>query len=505
MSQQSSTRKILIGDQWLEAPGRPFSPVTDPTTNQEIAKVPVCGAAEVGAAVTAAAKAFETWRDVPAPKRAAILFQFQNILIKHQDELARLVTQEHGKVLSDAMGSVRRGLDMVEFACGVPALMQGQTSEDVATGIDCASWRQPLGVCGIICPFNFPIMVPMWFAPIAIACGNTVVIKPSDKTPLTMLRLAELWQEAGLPAGVLNVVPGGQEAVEALIDHPQVKAISFVGSTPVGRAIYENSAKRGKRVQALAGAKNHLVVMPDANLGETVAALIGAGFGSAGERCMAISVCVTVGDVAEPLLERLVAETRKLHVGPGLDAKSEMGPLVTRQHMQKVVGLIDAGEREGAKLLVDGRGLKVAGFPDGNWVGPTIFDHVRTDMTVYREEIFGPVLCVVRVKTLAEALALINSNPYGNGTAIFTSDGLAARTFRKQVQVGMVGINVPIPVPMAFFPFTGWKNSFFGTLHAYGRDGVQFFTEQKIVTSRWFAENSAAKKKMGMWTAGDKE
>jgi malonate-semialdehyde dehydrogenase (acetylating) / methylmalonate-semialdehyde dehydrogenase len=498
MSSVAAPAKILIGGQWVDAPGRPVTPVTDPTTNETIASVPDCGVAEVAAAVSAAERAFATWRDVPSPKRSAVMFRFQNLLIEHQEELARIVTREHGKVLSDAMGSVRRGIDMVEFACGVPSLMQGRTAEDVSAGVDCESWRQPLGVCAAICPFNFPVMVPMWFAPIAIACGNAFVLKPSEKTPLTSLRLAELWQEAGLPPGVLNVVTGSADAAGALVDHPGVRAVSFVGSTPVGRGLYERAAARGKRVQVLAGAKNHLVVMPDADLDQAAAALVSAAFGSAGERCMAISVCVAVGDVAEPLVARLAAETRKLRVGPGLEAQSEMGPLVTRQHLQRVTGCIDAGVREGAELLVDGRGLKVSGYPNGNWLGPTIFDRVRPEMTIYRQEIFGPVLCVVRVRSLAEALALVNANPYGNGTAIFTSDGQAARTYRKHVRVGMVGINVPIPVPMASFSFTGWNDSFFGTLHAYGRDGVRFFTEEKVVTTRWFAPAAEAAKKMSI-------
>lgn len=497
-TRNTTPRRILVGGKWVQSQSARIGSVTDPTTNEVIGRVPLCSKSETDAAVEAAAKAFETWRDVPAPRRAAILFRYQNILLREQGNLARLVSQEHGKVLSDATGSVRRGIDMVEFATGVPSLMQGRTLEDVSSQMDCHSWRQPLGVCAAICPFNFPVMVPMWFAPIAIACGNAFVLKPSEKTPLTSLRMAELFEEAGLPPGVLNVVTGDKEAVDALIENPTVKSLSFVGSTPVARYIYENGSKHGKRVQALAGAKNHLVVMPDANIQETVAALISSAFGSAGERCMAISVCVTVGDIAEPLLERLVEETRKLRVGPGTDPASEMGPLVTREHMARVLRYIDIGAREGASLRADGRGYKVEGYPEGNWVGPTIFDNVNPSMTIYKEEIFGPVLCVVRVNTFDEALSLINANPFGNGTAIFTSDGMTARTFRKKVQVGMIGVNVPIPVPLAFFPFTGWKDSFFGTLHAHGQDGILFFTEQKIVTSRWFDERSDAKKKMSI-------
>lgn len=498
MSACDSPRPIWVGGQWIQSRAARFEDVTDPTTNAVIARVPMAEAEDVDAAVCAALNAFPAWRDTPSPRRAALMFELQRILLREQDDLARLVSQEHGKVVSDAKGSVRRAIDMVEFACGIPTLLQGRTVEDVSSDIDCSSWRQPLGVCAAVCPFNFPIMVPMWFAPIAIACGNAFVLKPSEKTPLTSLRLAELFHEAGFPAGVFNVVTGGREAVDALLEHARVRAISFVGSTPVARYVYETAARHGKRVQALAGAKNHLVALPDADLEATVAALISGAFGSAGERCMAVSACVAVGDIGDALVDALVDASRHLKVGPGIEPDVEMGPLVTKEHMKRVLNYIDQGEREGATLRLDGRGFRVAGYPDGNWVGPTIFDHVTPDMTIYRDEIFGPVLSVLRAETLDDAIAIINANPYGNGTAIFTDSGLAARKFRHEVQVGMVGINVPIPVPMAFFPFAGWRDSFFGTLHAHGRDGVEFYTEQKVVTSRWLGAGQGSQRRMSI-------
>ena len=492
-----TNQSVFINGELVQSGATRYEEVTDPTTNGVIARVPLCPKADVDKAVKAAADAFPAWRDTPPPKRTAILFDTRQMLASQQETLAEMVSREHGKVFFDAMGSVQRGIDMVEFACGIPTLMQGHTLENVSSNLDCATWRTPLGVCSVITPFNFPIMAPMWFIPIALACGNTVVLKPSEKTPLSALHMAGLFKRAGLPDGVLNVVTGDKEAVDAIIEHPEVKAVSFVGSTPVGRHVYETASRHRKRVQTLTGAKNHLVAMPDADIEKTVAGLISSAFGSAGERCMAISACVAVGEIADPLIARLLEVASTLKVGPGNDRASQMGPLVTSQHMKRVTDYIDLGVEEGALLRLDGRGNSVDGYPDGNWVGPTVFDHVAPGMRIYKEEIFGPVLVVLRVDTLHDAIDLINSHRFGNGTAIFTDSGLAARTFRNMVNVGMIGINVPIPVPMAYFPFTGWKDSFSGTLHAHGRDGIGFFTEQKIVSSRWFGPSDATGLRMG--------
>lgn len=489
--------KIFVGGKWIASQAGRCNEVTDPTTNKVIARVPFCNAGDVEKAIAAAAAAFPAWRDTPAPKRVEVLFRLHGIMTAQQEELAAMLSREHGKVFIDAMGSVRRGLDMIEYACGVPALLQGDSLENIATSVDCVTYRTPLGVCAAITPFNFPIMCPMWFIPIALACGNTMVVKPSETTPMSSLHLAKMFKEAGLPAGVLNMITGDKEAVDTILKHPDVKAVSFVGSTPVGRYVYATASQHGKRVQTMMGAKNHLVAMPDADIEKTVAALIGSAFGSAGERCMAISVCVAVGEIADPLMARLVEVASRIKVGPGSDRSSEMGPVVTGKHKERVVGYIDQGVKEGAKLLLDGRGCKVPGYPKGNWVGPTVFDHVKPGMKIYQEEIFGPVLAVIRVKTLHEAIDLINAHRFGNGTAIFTDSGLAARTFRNKINVGMIGVNVPIPVPMAYFPFTGWNDSFQGTLHAHGRDGVLFFSEQKIVTSRWFGPTDATHLRMG--------
>jgi malonate-semialdehyde dehydrogenase (acetylating) / methylmalonate-semialdehyde dehydrogenase len=472
--------------------GRAFSPsttrygeVTNPATGEVIRHVPFANAADVDAAVQAAAAAFPAWSKAPALRRARVLMKFRDLLDRHKKDLARIVTQEHGKTLADAEGSVTRGMEVVEFATGIPHLLKGEHSENVGTDVDSWSIRMPVGVCAGITPFNFPAMVPMWMFPIAIGCGNTFVLKPSERDPTLSLRLAELLQEAGLPDGVFNVVHGDKEAVDALLAHTEVKAISFVGSTPIAKYIYETGARHGKRVQALGGAKNHAVVMPDADLDYATEAIIGAGYGSAGERCMAISAVVAVGDAAEPLIERLARRARKVATGPGEKPESEMGPVITCAARDRITGLIDRGVGEGATLVVDGRKPVIDGHPNGFFVGPTLFDNVTPGMTIYREEIFGPVLCVLRVASLNDAIAMINANPFANGAAIFTRSGHAARHFEQDAEVGMAGINVPIPVPMSFYSFGGWRNSLFGDLHVHGVDGVRFYTRTKAITSRW--------------------
>jgi len=459
------------------------APVFDPATGEQQAQVLLAEPADVDAAVQAARTAFERWGDVSLTRRARVMFAFRNLVEKHTDELARLVASEHGKVVDDAKGEVIRGLEVVEYACGLPQLLKGEFSDQVSTDIDAYSFRQPLGVCAGITPFNFPVMVPMWMHPMAIAMGNTFVLKPSERDPSASNFIAELYAEAGLPEGVFNVVHGDKVAVDALLEHPHVAAVSFVGSTPIAKYVYERGTQAGKRVQALGGAKNHAVVMPDADLDFTANHLTAAGFGSAGQRCMAIAVAVAVGDVAEPLIERLKQKALEIKVGPGLDPSSDMGPVVTAQARERILGYIDQGAEAGAEPVVDGRTLEKDG--DGFWVGPTLFDKVTTDMTIYRDEIFGPVLSVVRVNTLDDAIELINSNPYANGTAIFTGSGQAARIFRRTVQVGMIGINIPIPVPMAFYSFGGWKDSLFGDHHIHGPEGVRFYTRGKAITSRW--------------------
>jgi malonate-semialdehyde dehydrogenase (acetylating)/methylmalonate-semialdehyde dehydrogenase len=460
-------------------------PVHDPATGALRGHVAYASEADTQAAIAAAAAAFPAWSAMPPLQRARILFRFKALLESHLDELARLITAEHGKVFSDARGEVIRGTEVVEFACGIPQLLKGEFSENVGTGVDSWSQRQPVGVCAGITPFNFPAMVPMWMFPVAIACGNTFVLKPSEKDPSCPMRVAQLLKEAGLPDGVFNVVNGDRGAVDTLLSDPRVGAVSFVGSTPVAEYIYRTASTHGKRVQALGGAKNHMVVMPDADTGNAASALIGAAYGSAGERCMAISVAVAVGDAAEPLIDAVRSQLAQLKVGSGLDDGVEMGPLVTREHLERVRGYVDLGVREGAKLVLDGRDLRVKGQDGGYFLGPCLFDEVEPSMRIYKEEIFGPVLCVVRVPDLATALRLVNEHEFGNGTAIFTASGEAARTFTQGVQAGMVGINVPIPVPMAFHSFGGWKRSLFGALHVHGPDGVRFYTRLKTVTSRW--------------------
>jgi malonate-semialdehyde dehydrogenase (acetylating)/methylmalonate-semialdehyde dehydrogenase len=459
--------------------------VYDPASGQVSGQVDFASAAEVDAAVAAATHAFTSWRQASLSERAAVLFAFRELVNRHCKELAGLITAEHGKVHGDALGEVTRGLEVVEFACGIPHLLKGGFSENVSNRVDSYSIHQPLGVAAGITPFNFPAMVPMWMYPIAIACGNTFVLKPSEKDPSASVRVAELWAEAGLPAGVFNVVHGDKVAVDRLLEHPDVRAVSFVGSTPVARYIYEHGTDHGKRVQALGGAKNHMVVLPDADLDLAADAAVSAGFGSAGERCMAISVVVTVGDVAEPLLAKMRERVARLRVGPGSDPASEMGPLVTGPHRDKVASYLESGVAEGARLAIDGREHPVEGDRSGFWLGPSVLDHVTPEMRAYQDEIFGPVLSLVRVPTYQAALDLVSANPYGNGTAIFTNDGGAARRFQSEVEVGMVGINVPIPVPMAYYSFGGWKSSLFGDSHMHGTEGVHFYTRGKVVTSRW--------------------
>ncbi|MEI2641082.1 MAG: CoA-acylating methylmalonate-semialdehyde dehydrogenase [Candidatus Nanopelagicales bacterium] len=458
--------------------------VYDPATGEITKTVDFASAADVGTAVASAKAAFETWGRATLTKRMDVLFRFRELLNANKQELAEIITSEHGKVVSDALGEVSRGQEVVEFACGNAHLLKGGYSESVSTGVDVYSLRQPLGVVGIISPFNFPAMVPMWFFPIAIAAGNTVVLKPSEKDPSAAMFIADLWKQAGLPDGVFNVVHGDKEAVDTLLTHPDVASISFVGSTPIAQYVYETGTAHGKRVQALGGAKNHMLVLPDADLELTADSAVNAGFGSAGERCMAISVLVAVEPVADDLIKAISTRMAGLRTGDGRRG-CDMGPLVTAAHRDKVAGYVDAGVAEGATLVVDGRQVQPDGEAGGFWLGPTLFDNVTPDMSIYREEIFGPVLSVVRVESYEEGMELINSHPFGNGTAIFTCDGGAARKFQNEVQVGMVGINVPIPVPMAYYSFGGWKASLFGDTHAHGAEGFHFFTRGKVVTSRW--------------------
>ncbi len=477
------------------------APSYNPATGHVIGAVALADAKEVDLAVQSALAAFPAWSQTPPLKRARVMFRFKELLERDMDKLAAAITREHGKVVSDAKGELVRGLEVVEYACGIPELLKGDYTEQIANGIDAWTMRQALGVCVGITPFNFPAMVPMWMFPMAIACGNTFVLKPSERDPSTALLLAELLTEAGLPDGVFNVVQGDKGAVDALLDHKDVRAISFVGSTPIAEYIYARGTSQGKRVQALGGAKNHMIVMPDADMDKTVDALMGAGYGAAGERCMAISVVVAVGDAtANTLVEKLAPKVRALRIGDGMDDTIEMGPVVTSQHRDKITGYIDDGEAAGAKLVVDGRGHRVAGCEQGFFLGGTLFDRVTPSMRIYKEEIFGPVLCVVRVPDFASALDLVDSHEYGNGTAIFTRDGHVAREFAHRVQVGMIGINVPIPVPMAFHSFGGWKKSLMGDHHAHGPEAVRFYTRQKAVTQRWLADKESAGAEFAMPT-----
>ncbi len=474
----------FIGGQSWDGTSARTAPVYDPATGIASKAVDLASRSDVDLAVKVAAGAFQEWRDISLTKRIQILFSFREILNARKEELAGIITAEHGKVLSDALGEITRGQEVVEFACGLGHLLKGGFSEQVSGGVDVHSVRQPLGVVAIISPFNFPAMVPMWFFPIALAAGNTVILKPSEKDPSAANFIAQLLKEAGLPDGVFNVVHGDKEAVDALLEHPSVESISFVGSTPIAQYIYQTGTRNKKRVQALGGAKNHMLVLPDADLDLAADQAINAGFGSAGERCMAISVLLAVEPIGEELVKKIADKMPQLRVGDGRRG-CDMGPLVTGAHRDKVKGYVDAGVAAGATLVVDGRNPVVDGEPGGFWLGPTLFDHVKTDMSIYTDEIFGPVLSVVRVNSYEEGVALINSNEYGNGTAIFTNDGGAARRFQREVEVGMIGINVPIPVPVAYYSFGGWKSSLFGDSHAHGSEGIQFFTRGKVVTSRW--------------------
>ena len=465
--------------------GTRTQPIFNPATGKEARTLRLGDLADVDAAVAGAKKAFVAWSETPPIRRARVMLRFLELMNKHRDELAAIITAEHGKVFSDAQGEVSRGIDVIEFACGIPQLLKGDFTEQVSTGIDNWTTRQALGVVAGITPFNFPCMVPCWMFPVAIAAGNAFVLKPSERDPSAALFMAGLLQEAGLPDGVFSVVQGDKVVVDALLVHPDVKAISFVGSTPIANYIYQTGAQHGKRVQALGGAKNHMVVMPDADIDQAIDALVGAGYGSAGERCMAISVAVLVGDVADKLIPRLAERARTLIVKNGMEADAEMGPIVTRQALERIEGYIALGVEEGASLVVDGRGLKVPGHEEGFFTGGTLFDHVTPEMRIYKEEIFGPVLACVRVKDFTEAVDLINAHEFGNGVACYTRDGHIAREFGRRIEVGMVGINVPIPVPMAWHGFGGWKRSLFGDMHAYGEEGVRFYTRQKSIMQRW--------------------
>ncbi|MBS1982699.1 MAG: CoA-acylating methylmalonate-semialdehyde dehydrogenase [Bdellovibrionales bacterium] len=481
-----SAKKVpnLINGEFVQSQTKHFGSVINPATQEVIAEVPFSTSTEMEQAVQAAATAFKTWKEVPTPERARFVMKYTHLLKQNQDELAKILAQENGKTFADAQGDVWRGIEVVEHACNIPTLMMGETVENVARGIDCYSYVQPLGVCAGITPFNFPAMIPLWMYPLAAACGNTFVLKPSEQDPLTPMRLAELWQEAGFPKGVLNIVHGGKDQVDHILKHPEIRAVSFVGSVPVGQYIYRTGTEHLKRVQSFAGAKNHMIVMPDADKNSVISNLAGASCGAAGQRCMAISVAVLVGE-AQKWVPEIKAALTQLQVGAWDNPQASLGPIISKKAKERVLSLIQTGVKEGAKLLLDGSNCKVEGYPNGNFVGPTMFDDVTPEMTIYKEEIFGPVLLILKANTLADAIAMINKNPYGNGTSIFTSSGAAARKFQHEIEVGQVGINIPIPVPLPFFSFTGWKGSFYGDLHAYGKQAVRFYTETKTVTSRW--------------------
>ncbi|MEQ2528052.1 CoA-acylating methylmalonate-semialdehyde dehydrogenase [Robertmurraya yapensis] len=476
--------KNFINGVWVEAKTEKYESVPNPATGEELAKVPISIREDLDEAVQAAKEAFKTWGKTPVPKRARILFKYQQLLIDNWEELAKLITQENGKSYKEAYGEVQRGIECVEFAAGAPTLMMGKQLPDIATNIESGMYRYPVGVVGGITPFNFPMMVPCWMFPLAIACGNTFVLKPSERTPILANRLAELFKEAGLPDGVLNIVHGAHDIVNGLLDHKDVPAISFVGSQPVAEYIYKTAAGNGKRVQALAGAKNHSIVLPDADLDAAVKEIIGAAYGSAGERCMACSVVVVVGDVAEPLIEKLNEQADQIKIGNGLDEDVFLGPVIRKENKERTANYIEIGEQEGAVLVRDGR-KDEAYHQDGYFVGPTIFDRVNPSMRIWKEEIFAPVLSIVRVSSLEEAIELTNQSDFGNGACLFTDSGSAVRYFRENIQVGMLGVNIGVPAPMAFFPFSGWKNSFYGDLHANGTDGVEFYTRRKMLTARW--------------------
>ena len=475
----------FVGGKKFSGNSKRLGKVFNPATGEQTSEVKLASKIDLNKTAEIALAAFESWSNKPPLQRARVLFKFKELIEKNSDELTKLIVSEHGKVFEDAKGSLTRGLEVVEYACGIPQMLKGEFTENVGTNVDSWSIRQPLGVCAGITPFNFPAMVPMWMFPMAIACGNTFILKPSEKDPSCSVRLAELFSEAGLPDGVLNIVNGDKEVVDAIIENKNISAVSFVGSTPIAKYIYENCAKNEKRVQALGGAKNHCVVMPDCDLDQAVNGLMGAAYGSAGERCMAQSVAVAVGSIGDKLVENLSKKVEALKVGPGMDKKSEMGPLVTNEHLQKVKGYVDLGVKEGANLVVDGRNLKLQGYENGFYMGGCLFDKVKKDMRIYKEEIFGPVLSVVRAKNFEEALNLVNDHEFGNGVSIFTRDGDAGRTFSSKAKIGMVGINIPIPVPMAFHSFGGWKRSLFGDQHMHGPEGVRFYTKLKTITSRW--------------------
>jgi len=481
---------VYLGGEWRTPKGVSTTPVYNPSTGDVIAECPACGAALVDEAVQAAAAAFPAWRDTPAVERARVLFRYRQVIEQNFDRICASISREHGKTLAEARGSLFRGIENIEYACGVPSLLMGDTLENVARGVDCETLLQPLGVCVGITPFNFPAMVPLWMFPLALACGNTFVLKPSEKVPLSAVLIAELLEQAGLPKGVLNIVHGGRECVDALLTHPEVKAVSFVGSTPIAKYIYETGTKHGKRVQSNGGAKNYIVVMPDADVPKTVEALSTAAFGCAGERCMAGSTAIAVGAAAGQLLPTLAEAARAIKVGPTdrPTPQPDMGPVITAQHRERVLSLVASGEKEGAKVICDGRGVKVPDAPRGFYLGATIVDQVQKEMTIAREEVFGPVLNVMRMDDLDHAIEQANQSAYGNGAAIFTNSGKAAREFKHRVKCGMIGVNVGVPATMAMFAFTGWNESLFGDLHIKGREGVQFFTQQKVVSTRWFGE-----------------
>ena len=488
-TRHSSLVRVFIRGDWLELPKRDSGPVFNPSRGEVIAEVPMCTKEEVDLAVESAAEAFPAWRDTPPVERARLFFRYRQLIEENFDRICESVSREHGKTLAEARGSVYRGIENIEFACAAPTLLKGETLEDLARGVDCETMLQPLGVCVGITPFNFPAMVPMWMFPLALICGNTFVLKPSEKVPLTANLIIELLEKSGLPKGVLNVVHGGRECVDALLTHPAVKAISFVGSSPVAKHIYETGTRHGKRVQANGGAKNYIVVMADADVTRTVEALSTAAFGCAGERCMAGSTAIAVGRASNRVLPSLVAAARAIKVGPtDIKQQPDMGPVITGQHRDRVLGLVAGSEKEGAKVIADGRGVKVPEAPNGFYIAPTIVDLVQNEMTIAREEVFGPVLNVMRMDDLDQAIAIANKSSYGNGAAIFTNSGKAAREFKHRVKAGMVGINVGVPATMAMFPFTGWGESFYGDLHIQGREGVQFYTQQKVVSSRWFED-----------------
>ena len=474
-----------IGGHWTRPAVADLTPVVNPATNETLAQVPLDGSDGVADAVAAASKAFPAWRDVPAGDRIQFLFRFKQLLEEHVDEIARLVSQENGKTYAESVGEIRRGIENVEVACGIPTLMQGYNLEDIARGIDETMIRQPLGVVGVITPFNFPVMIPLWFLPYAIACGNTLVVKPSEKVPLSIRKVIEILERTDLPPGVVNVANGGRSAADALIKHPDVRAISFVGSSPVARHIYATAAKHGKRVQCQGGAKNHVVVLPDADL-ETTTKIVGdSAFGCAGQRCLAVSAVVTVGRAHKPFLDSIVDAAGALTVGSGLDRGVQMGPVITAQSRRRIETEITRGTAEGASAVLDGRGIRVEGYPDGNFVGPTVLDGVHANSRLSATEVFGPVLGVTHVSTIEDAIAVIARNPYGNASSIFTTSGASARRFRRDVPTGNVGVNIGVAAPMAYFPFSGWKDSFFGTLHGQGRDAVEFYTDKKVVIERW--------------------